>query len=249
MTLFYLKKMIGVLVMPINIVLICLLLSIVLINYRKKLSLGFLIVGFCLLLVTSFPYFSGSFIRPIESQYSPFTKQVEPMSYIVVLGCSHTSYIKLPALSQLKACSLQRLVEAIRIFELHPEATIITSGFEGSDIVANAIKVKQAAISLGVPENKIITKPLSKDTEEEAKTISPLLHNKTFALVTNASHMPRAMQYFKHEHTQPIPAPTGFLFKGHGNGLLENLPNATALQRSSVAWYEVLGQFVQWLKL
>ncbi len=248
MDLFFIKKLLGILLMPINIVLILLFIAIVLFKYHQKLSRGFLILGFMVLLITSTPFISDNFIKPIESQYRTFNKQDATLDYIVILGCGHTTNNKLPALTQLQTCSLQRLIEAFRIFQLHPEATIITSGYGGGDVESNAVKVKDAAISLGIPEAKIITQSSPKDTEEEAILIAPLLINKKFALVTNANHMPRAAQYFINQNTAPIPAPTGYFYKGSNDNFLEELPRSTALNQTSVAWYEKLGQFVQWLK-
>lgn len=248
MDLFFIKKLLGILLMPINIVLVLLFIAILLFKYHQKLSRGFLILGFMVLFIASTPYISDNFIKPIESQYKTFNKQDVALDYIVILGCGHRTNNELPALSQLQICSLQRLVEGFRIFQLHPEATIITSGYGGGDVESNAEKVKLSAMSLGIPEANIITQPSPKDTEEEAILIAPLLINKKFALVTNANHMPRAVKYFIAQNTSPIPAPTGYFYKASNYNVLDNLPKATALNQTSVAWYEKLGQFVQWLK-
>jgi len=254
--LFFIKKLLGSLLMPLSIVLILLLISIVcaLIHHKKKspitqqLSLGSLVAGFVILFLSSTPFFSNQLAKPFEYQYQTFTKQEEPLSYIVILGCGHTTNDALPVISQLQICSLQRLIEGFRIYELHPEATIITSGYGASDIETNAVKVKRAAISLGIPANNIITYPTPKDTQEEAELIAPLLKGKAFALVTNASHMPRASQYFIQQRVNPIPAPTGFLMKGESTSLLGNMPKASTLRQTTIVWHEVLGRFVQWLK-
>jgi len=248
MTLFFLKKFIGTMIMPLSLVLFLMLISIFLAKSNHKISKYCLISSFFILFISSSPFFSGHFIKPIENNFQTFNKQEAPLDYIVVLGCTHITNESMPALTQLQTCSLQRLAEALRVFQLHPEATIITSGYSGSDIEANAIKVQRAAVSLGVPQEKIISYILPKDTEEEARLISPLLINKQFALVTNASHMSRAVQYFINKGTNPIAAPTGFRYKADSVGLLENFPAVSSLQRTSIAWYETLGQFVQWLK-
>lgn len=248
MTLFFIKKFIGTMIMPLSLVLFLMLISIFLAKSNHKISKYSLISSFFILLISSTPFFSGHFIKPIENNFQAFSKQQNPLDYIVILGCGHTTSESIPALTQLQACSLQRLAEALRVFQLHPEAIIITSGYAGADIEANAIKVQQAAVSLGVPQEKIISYVLPKDTEEEAKLISPLLINKRFALVTNASHMPRAIKYFINKGTNPIAAPTGFRYKADSVGLLENFPAVSSLQRTTIAWYETLGQFVQWLK-
>jgi len=254
--LFFIKKLLGSLLMPVSVVLILLLISIVcaLLYHKKKspitrqLGLGSLVAGFTVLFLSSTPFFSNQLAKPIEYQYPVFTKQEEPLSYIIILGCGHTENEVLPVISQLQICSLQRLVETFRIYQLHPEATIITSGYKANNIESNATKVKHAAISLGIPANKIITYPTPKDTQEEAELIAPLLKNASFALVTNASHMPRASRYFINQGAIPIPAPTGFLMKGESTSLLVNMPKASTLRQTTLIWREMLGQFVQWLK-
>lgn len=242
--------------MPLSIVLILLFLAIIFLilhhtnksSFTRKLSQAFLISGFTVLLLSSTPFFSNQLAQPIENQHQVFSLQEMPLDYIVILGCGHTTNEKLPVIAQLQTCSLQRLMEGFRVYQLHPEATLITSGYAASDIETNAIKVKRAAISLGIPKDKIITKPSPKDTQEEAEIISPLLKNKRFALVTNASHMPRAAQYFVALGLNPIPAPTGFLMKGESTSFLGNMPKVSTLEQTTIIWHEVLGQFVQWLK-
>jgi uncharacterized SAM-binding protein YcdF (DUF218 family) len=69
-------------------------------------------------------------------------------------------------------------------------------------------------------------------------------------LVTNASHMPRAMNYFQTQGVEPTPAPTGFWVKNinTSRGWGYYIPNSKKLQQTTGAWYESLGLFVQWLK-
>lgn len=242
--------------MPLSIVLILLLLAIIFsilhrknnTEFTRKLSQGSLIAGFIILLLSSTPFFSNKLAKPIEYQHQVFSKQNTPLNYIVILGCGHTTNKALPVLAQLQICSLQRLIEGFRIYQLHPEAILITSGYGGGDVEANAIKVKRAAISLGIPEDRIIAKPSAKDTEEESILIAPLLKNKQFALVTNASHMSRATKYFIARGLKPIPAPTGFLMKGESSSFIDNMPRESTLRQTTIVWHEVLGQFVQWLK-
>ncbi len=247
MFLFPLKKLIGILLTPLNISLILLFIAIIFLKYNPKLSIRFLISGFLVLLLSSSPIISNSLIKPIEDSFPVFQKQQANLDYIVVLGCSHTTDHKRPVLTQLKVCSLHRLMEAHRIFQLHPEATLITSGYAFTDEVSNAKKVKEAAISIGIPENKIMIEERPKDTKEEAELMYPLLKDKRFALVTNAIHMPRAYRYFQEQQLDPIPAPTGFMYKGGDNIELHFTPNSSALQETTTAFYEILGRIAQWV--
>lgn len=250
MDLFLLKKIISTVVMPINLVLILLILSAFYFRKRPSKSFKCLIGALLLLIVSSMPIISDQFMVSIENDYPAFTRVSKPVDYIIVLGGWHINNDALPVTSQLSIDSLQRLVEVLRIYKLHPEAKIITSGHHKVDKVSNAQKMKQALMLLGVPDQKIITENFPKDTEEEAQLISPRVQGSNVVLVTNADHMPRAMKYFQTQGIEPIAAPTGFWVKNINSQKDWNyyIPSSKKLQQTTTAWYESLGLFVQWLK-
>ncbi len=250
MDLFLLKKIISTFIMPINIVIILLILSILYFQKRPSTSFKCLISAFLLLVLSSMPVVSDHLMVSIEDNYEAFTRSSKPVDYIIVLGGWHQRNDTLPVTNQLSVDSLQRLVEVIRIYKLHPEAKIITSGHHNTDTVSNAQKMKMALVLLGLPEQKIITENFPKDTEEEAQLISPRVLGSNVVLVTNADHMPRAIKYFQTQGVEPIPAPTGHWVKNINSPKSWNyyIPSSKKLQQTTVAWYENLGRFVQWLK-
>lgn len=250
MDLFLLKKVITVLVMPVTIISLLLLTAILLHRFKPKLSLFSLVMATTLLLLATLPPVSNRVMTQLENEYPAYLNKAPNIDYIVVLGCGHTSSPTLPVTSQLGVCSLERSVEALRIYNLHPNAKIITSGYAGNDSVTNAEKVKQALMLLGVPQQDILADGSSRDTEEEAKRIYPMVKDADVILITNASHMPRAMNYFKSQGLDPIPAPTGYWVKNSDKEKTWKyyLPHGGLLAQTTTAWYETLGQFVQWLK-
>jgi len=171
MDLFLLKKIISAAIMPINIVLILLILSILYFITRSKRSFKCLVTAGLLLILSSIPAISDRFMIALENEYETFTRSKKPVDYIIVLGGWHINNDALPVTSQLNADSLQRLVEVLRIHKLHPEATIITSGHHSEGNVSHAQKMKQSLILLGVVEQNIMTENFPKDTEEEAQLI------------------------------------------------------------------------------
>ena len=236
--------------MPINIVLILLLLSVVFFKKRPRTSFKSLVSALLLLFISSMPIVSDAFMGVIEDDYETFTRANSSVDYIVVLGGWHTPNASLPVTEQLSHNSLQRLVETLRIFKLHPEARIITSGHHSSDSVSNAEKVKQSLVLLGIPEQKIISENFPTDTEEEALLISPRIQNSSVVLITNADHMPRAMKYFQAQGVFPIAAPTGYWVKNQYNKKqwAYYVPSSQKLQQTTVAWYESIGRLVQSFK-
>jgi uncharacterized SAM-binding protein YcdF (DUF218 family) len=250
MDLFLLKKIITVFIMPINIVLLLLAYSFFTHRKKSKHSIKALSTAIIILFISAFAPFSDTIMTSIENDYPPYVKGSAPIDYIVVLGCGHTSNTELPVTSQLKVCSLQRMVEAIRIYQLHPEARIITSGYGGSSMVSNAETVKQSLVLLGIPAQKIVTENFPKDTEEEAQLIAPRVQGTNVVLITNADHMPRSINYFQAEGVFPIAAPTGYWVKNpDGNkNWTHYIPSSKKLEQSTIAWYESLGLLVQWFK-
>lgn len=249
MDLFLLKKIISALIMPLSLIIILLFLGILFYRKYPKFSFRCTCTATLLLFLSAFPPFSDWIMSPIEKQYPSFKNSSKTIDYIIILGCSHTNDKTLPTTSRLKACSLQRLVEAIRIYQLHPEAKIITSGGAFGQQTSNAQAVKQAAISLGIPENNIITENFPKDTQEEAELISPRVIGTNVVLVTNADHMPRAIKYFKQNGVNPIAAPAGHWVKNntaHKNWRYY-IPSSNKIEQSTTAWYEGIGLLWQWL--
>jgi len=250
MDLFLLKKIITVLVMPINIVLLLLLFALIVHRTKPKQSKKTLSTAIVILLLGAFPPLSNTVMTTIENDYPPYVKSNLAIDYIVVLGCGHNNNADLPVTTQLANCSLQRMVEALRIYNLHPEARIITSGAAGQNQISNAETVKQSLVLLGVPAQKIITENFPKDTEEEAQLIAPRVQGTQVILVTNAEHMPRSMNYFQTEGVFPIAAPTGYWVRdpdGDKNWGYY-IPSSHTFQQTTVVWYETLGLVVQWFK-
>lgn len=231
-----------------------LLISLVLValffNRKPKIAKGLLIATTLMLFILSFMPSASFFIQGYESKYPSYKPVHGSIDFIVILGCGHTSDINLAASQELKICSLQRLIEGVRIANLHPNATLITSGAAITDISSNALKVKQAAMELGIAEQRIIVEPRPLDTEDEAMYISEVVKNSSFILITNANHMPRSMNYFIQAGTNPIPAPTGFHVKDNNGDKRwqDYFPRSINLTISETAWYETLGLWWQALK-
>jgi uncharacterized SAM-binding protein YcdF (DUF218 family) len=88
------------------------------------------------------------------------------------------------------------------------------------------------------------------DTIDEVRALRALVGEERFALVTSATHLPRAMAMFKKAGMNPLPAPTDYLAAdqpvgmGHVLGLI---PHAAAGLMIERALHEYLGLF--WAKL
>ena len=94
----------------------------------------------------------------------------------------------------------------------------------------------------------MVIEPRPKSTAQEAEYLGPILADHRFALVTSATHMPRALAIFRARGLDPIAAPTGHLAKTRqGVDVFGLVPAEQSLMRTKAAWYEFLGRV--WAKL
>jgi uncharacterized SAM-binding protein YcdF (DUF218 family) len=93
-----------------------------------------------------------------------------------------------------------------------------------------------------VPAERLLVLDTALDTAAEAKALASRLGTQPFALVTSASHMPRAMEEMVRHGLRPIAAPTQQEVDPDGAyGLRSFLPSVEALHKSERAIHEYLG--------
>lgn len=248
MDLFFIKKIIGVLLMPLPVISALILLSFFAL-WRKKntKSLVYIALAGSLTLLTGTPIIADRLLGSLEQKYKQFDMS-ENVDYIVVLGCGHTNDPRMPITSQLKHCSLARVIEGLRIHQQKPNSIFLTSGSAFSEPFSNAAMGADLLIAMGIDPTIIQQLEAPRDTEDEAIAAKPILSGKRFALVTSASHMQRAIGLFEAQGLHPIAAPTQHLVQhGGGRDLHYYLPHSRHMQKFERWWYEFLGQ--QWLTI
>ncbi len=247
---FLLKKFVSMFLMPLPLGVAFIILGLFFLN-RNKLTKAkvTLTLGIVWLFLFSYPPVANSLLHKIESGNPTLHTTPKNINYIYVLGGGHHTDAKLPITSQVSETSVIRLTEGIRLYhQLDQKAKIIVSGYHGlHDLTEHAVMQKKLAISLGVHEEDIILYLGTKDTQEEAKAGKKLLANETFILVTSASHMTRALNFFTNEGLHPIPAPTNHL-SSITHPEYTNFFSSYALMKSRIVFHEVLGLVWQKLK-
>ena len=153
-----------------------------------------------------------------------------------------------PANSQIRAATLGRVVEGVRLYNTMPGSKLLLSGGRGFDPVPEAEVMARTAVLLGVRPQDVRLEPDSRDTADQAELIAKMVGRERFILVTSAAHMPRSMALFKKCGLQPIPAPTDFrapaaqrFFSGRF------FPRASSLEEVNAAVHEYLGLAWAWL--
>ena len=243
MLFFYLKKVIGMLLMPIPLTVMGLLLGLLLLKKRPFTGKSLILLSTLFLALTSWNPVADSLLAPFEKQYPKFDLN-QPVDTVVVLGSCHKTDPDVPPAAQLCSPALFRLTEGLRILAANPQAELFVSGYAGVDRRSHAEVMREVAISMGVAEQRIRIFPQARDTEEEAQQMAADLTGKRFALISEASHLPRAMVFFQQQQLEPIAAPAVVLSSEDSDWRID----ANAAHKSERAFYEWIGRLWQSLK-
>lgn len=218
---------------------------------RHKLALWVAGISFtCTTTLAIFPL-GALLLQPIERTY-PANPTIEQLDGIIVLGGGEdnraSAYWGTPQLNE----GADRFTAAMQLAHRFPEAKLLFTGGSGRlrDIggvkLSEAMIAKQFFLDQGIEPERLILEGRSRNTAENAhlsRTLASPQDGETWALITSAFHMPRAMRSFESAGWQgmmawPVDYRTGSFAAGTGWDLAGNLSVL------STAVMESLGQLV-----
>jgi uncharacterized SAM-binding protein YcdF (DUF218 family) len=252
---FWLKKLVSFFLMPLPLCLALLACGLLLGRSRqgKRLTVG----ATALLLLFSNKFVSAHLLRPLEARYpsipevalgSPIPASLVGCQVVAVLGGGNSDAPSLPATSQLSTSSLARIVEAVRLLNVLPEARLVVSGPGEPGRPSHASLLAAGAESLGVAASRITLIETAHDTEDESFAVARLAGGRRTALVTSAWHMPRAAHLFRKAGVDFVPCPADFVARGDINARWTDYTwDSESLERSTLAVHEWLG--LLWLRV
>lgn len=249
---FELKKWLGQLLMPLPFSLSLLVLALLLLWFTRYQKTGKLLATLSLLIIALMGMRPVSYelARSLEQTYPPFEVSLHPdIEAIVVLGNGHVSDPAVPMISWQNNISLARTLEGVRLALAYPQAELIFSGAVAGDPLSNAEVNARMAASLGIPRARMTLFENNKDTHDEAVSISRHLKGKRVALVSSATHLPRAMALYRGQGLDAVPAPTDYTAKQsqQPQPLYTYLPKGRYLMYSEAAIHEWIG--IGWARL
>jgi uncharacterized SAM-binding protein YcdF (DUF218 family) len=243
--LYMLKKWLGLMLMPLPFCALLLFIGLFLLWLTRWQKSGKLLISIATVVLITFSVRPTSVMlnRPLEQMYPAFPDN-QPVDFIIVLGHGHVSDPSIPLASQLTEAASARIEEGLRIKRLNPKAHMIFSGSVAGDPISGAEMYARVAEANGVSRHDMTLVENARDTEEEVARDSQLITGHSAAIVTSASHMPRAMALFQQVGIIPIPAPTQYV------GRLEQaampaygyLPSGRYMAYSEMAVHEWIGQ-------
>jgi uncharacterized SAM-binding protein YcdF (DUF218 family) len=238
--LFFLRKLIEALLLPIG---ICGLLTIAGVVLRRR---WIAIAGVATLCAFSMQIVGRLMLRPLEKVYAPTTVAAAPNAdAIVVLSGAVLRGTAPPGVQWGE--SANRFFTGIDLaLAGKAEVIVISAGMLPSD----GEILRQTAIRDGLPPDRIIVTPRVLTTEEEARAISEIPDIHSILLVTSAFHMPRAVLLFRASGLDVSPFPTDErVLSPLGMSSTQFIPGSSALRESEDAMREYYGLAVYRLLL
>jgi uncharacterized SAM-binding protein YcdF (DUF218 family) len=249
-----LEKIVSPLLFPVPVICELLMVGLVLLWFTRRQKAGRILVtaGTILLLVLGSAPLPTIFLRALEQRYHPVAPaslqaaagERGGVNYIVVLGSGYSPDPSVDLNSHLSQDAIVRLLEGVQLCRQVESCRLVLSG--GPPAAAQTMN--KIASSMGIKEQDIILEEHSRNTEEEARYVKPIVGAKPFLLVTSASHMLRAMGLFRKLGMQPIASPTDYLAKkGVPFSPEQYYPGIGGLSETERTVYEYLG--MAWEKL
>jgi len=253
--LFWLKKIAGLMLFPVGMGFVLWLAGLVLWLARPGRRWGPALVaaaGLAVFLAAS-PLTGWLMLHPLESAAGPRAQPAElapkGVATVVVLSGSYHPHGATPA-ARCGASTLLRVMEGVRLWKGLKGARLVMSGGSHQDGKGPSQPMQEVARQLGVPAGAMAGEAASWDTEGQARALAPLLGNRPFALVTQASHMSRALMIFRSYGMTPLPAPCDFITGPDFTWEpVQWLPQVRGLGMTERACYEYLGKVWYGLKL
>lgn len=183
-------------------------------------------------------------LLPLERQYPPLTDltDVADAKFVVVLGAGLTGHRGAPITSQLSTSSLYRLTEGVRILRQLPDAKLVVGGAAVGLHRAGADALAELASDLGVDPARIIRADQALDTSGEAAALVAASNpGDPIVLVTEASHMPRAVKIFERAGLKITAAPTHHQAEKVSLHPAILFPSARKVRNVERALYEYVG--------
>lgn len=252
----YLSKILPLFVMPIGVTLFLMLVALVLLRKGKnRISGAFLLVAAIYLYVMATPFVGEHLYGRIEANYPPVPiARIPNANCLIVLG----GVVEAPAPPRIDIefnDSIDRVHKAAELFHAGKAPYVIVTGGNqpwSNSRASEAELIRDLLVRWKVPEEVIMLEASSRNTRENAmftKNLVDSMHCDEALLVTSAAHMPRSIAAFRAVGISVTPVSTDVrVADSQRTTLMDFLPSANALEMSSNAIRELIGQWVYELR-
>ena len=194
------------------------------------------------LLVLAMPPVADALVAPLQDEACAAAKAAPACCYdaIVVLGGGIGPAMPPGVPEPYLTDSADRIWHAARLYHRGLAPRIIASG-GGAAEMSEAEAMRQFLTDLGVPAQAIVLEANSLNTIENIRHVRTLVKDGRVALVTSATHMPRALRLARTAGLNVAAFPTDWSSSAEDRASWENwLPSLGALSDSTIALKEIL---------
>ncbi len=243
---FYLQKILGLLLSPPGILVVLYLVISVLV-IKKAVSPVIKKTGYAMLLVSIFFYLLSTgigvriYLKPIEMKHSRPTGKIN-VDVIAVFG---GGTIQTPYGEQTGQSTLNRLIEGYNVHKEIGKKLIVTGGKPlGREGISEGRVMHDILISWGVSEDDIIVDRNARNTKENAAFVSEICKDnnwRSVLLVTSVVHMQRSVTSLEKYSLDVYAWPSDYLYDTYSLGWIDFLPTRDALKANLAAIHEFIG--------
>jgi len=212
-----------------------------------------LIVPLVALIVLSMPAVSYLVVGSLEWRHKPLEQRPKDTPAIVVLGGGVQAPDAGRPQAELDSTSLYRCLHAVQLYRQGPPCLVLVSGGKpdaASPGPACADLMAVLLVELGVRPTDVIVENVSRTTYENAVLSRRILqerHIDEVVLVTEATHLPRAVLCFHKEGIAVVPSGCHYQATAFKGSLYDFLPSPVALGGCETASHEWIGLAWYWL--
>jgi uncharacterized SAM-binding protein YcdF (DUF218 family) len=249
---FILSKLLGVLILPSNLVVEIGLVGIVLLLTRfRRLASWLIVTSVVLTALVGFSPLANILMLPLEQRFPPWDPSRGAPDGIVVLGGSIIPEIAArrgddSALNE----AAERITATVELARKYSNARIVFSGGNASlfeDVTSEAAIAVRTFVALGIAQDRITAEEQSRNTIENAvfsRLVAQPKPGERWLLVTSASHMPRAIAVFRAAGFPVEAYPVDYRTRGPGDAVRPFSSVAAGLGQTDLAMHEWVGLLV-----
>jgi uncharacterized SAM-binding protein YcdF (DUF218 family) len=207
-----------------------------------------LLMGTVLLFTLSLSPVANLLTYPLESKFRPPPSEVvDQLDIVVVLGGGIYPSGGLRQEAELGSDTYPRFYHGVQTFKQSHASLLAFCGgpdWEGGESEAETMKAM--ALSLGIPEDRILAETWSRNTFENIANLARLLpagQNRRIGLVTSAVHMLRSHGVFCRQFPRDtiVPIPVYYMYDPARWSCGSFVPSVGNLDQSSMALHEWIG--------
>lgn len=197
--------------------------------------------GVSLLWLVSSPWVASICLRWLQPPPVDLAKALHAganeRALVVLSGGSRNVYSWVPDAETLDGVTQGRLIGAARAYREHEFRWVVVTGINQEYVNGMA----DLLVELGVPRDRILFDPNAQSTRDNAKNSKRLLDQhpevKQVVLVTSATHMRRAIAYFREAGMDVTPFPVAY----ESALSWKVLPSSDAIRRMDLVLHEAFG--------